>query len=430
MLLDNDRIFLNLCGEQETASQVTLRSAQQRGDWDQTKVVTAKGSAWILEEIKKSTLRGRGGGGFLTGTKWSFMTPDDGITPRYLIVNADESEPGTCKDRELLRHEPHKVLEGAFLAAFALQIKKAYVYIRGEYYQEAAHLKRAIEEAYEAKLLGINASGTGWDFDISIHRGAGGYICGEETALFESLEGKKPFPRLKPPFPAQKGLYDCPTVIHNVETLAVIPSILRRGARWFTSIGCPKNGGTKIFSLSGHVNNPVVVEEAMGVPLKDLIEKHGKGVRGGWDNLKAVIPGGSSVPLIPKEICTTVLMDFNSLKEVHSGLGTGGVIIMDQSTDLIKTIARISKFYKLESCGQCTPCREGTGWMWRMLERIACGKANEEDIEVLEQVTHQIEGHTICGLGDAASWPVQGLIRHFKGEMIQRIRQGQASYEA
>ncbi|MEI8295764.1 MAG: NADH-quinone oxidoreductase subunit NuoF, partial [Alphaproteobacteria bacterium] len=252
---------------------------------------------------------------------------------------------------------------------------------------------------------------------------AGAYICGEESAMLESLEGRKGMPRLKPPFPAQSGLYGCPTTVNNVETIAVVPTILRRGAAWFAGIGRPNNTGTKIFSISGHVNKPCNVEEAMGIPLRQLIEEHAGGVRGGWDNLKAIIPGGSSVPLIPKEICDTVLMDFDSLAQVHSGLGTAAVMVMDQSTDIIRAIARLSKFYMIESCGQCTPCREGTGWMWRMMENLAAGQGSSSDIDLLEQVTHQVEGHTICALGDAAAWPVQGLIRHFRQEIEARIQE-------
>jgi NADH-quinone oxidoreductase subunit F len=342
--------------------------------------------------------------------------------PHYLVINADESEPGTCKDREILRHDPHKLLEGALLAAFAIQAHVGYIYIRGEYYRESEVVQRAIDEAYAAGLLGKNAAQSGWDFDLYLHRGAGAYICGEESALLESLEGRKGFPRLKPPFPAILGLYGCPTIINNVESISVVPTILRRGSSWFTGFGRPENTGTKLYCLSGHVNTPCTVEESMSIPLRELIEIHGGGVRGGWDNLKAVIPGGSSVPLIPKSICETVLMDFDSLRNVQSGMGTAAVIVMDESTDIIKAIARLSKFYMDESCGQCTPCREGTGWMWRMMERLVKGEAAIEDIDLLEEVSHQIEGHTICAFGDAAAWPVQGLIRHFRHEIEDRIR--------
>ena len=379
------------------------------------------GREGIIEAIKSSGLRGRGGAGFSTGTKWGFMPKVSDGRPSYLVINADESEPGTCKDRDIIFFEPHKLIEGALLAGFAIGAHTCYIYIRGEYYFEAQCLQQAIEEAYAAGFLGKNAVKSGWDFDVHLHRGAGAYICGEESALLESLEGKKGLPRLKPPFPAQYGLYGCPTTVNNVETIAVVPTILRRGSDWFSGLGRPGNTGTKIFSISGHVNKPRNVEEAMGIPLRELIENHAGGVRGGWDRLKAVIPGGSSVPLIPKSICDDVLMDFDSLKAVHSGLGTGAVIVMDHSTDIIKAIARLSKFYMHESCGQCSPCREGTGWLWRMIERLSRGEGKIEDIDRLEAVTHQIEGHTICGLGEAAAWPVQGLIRHFRSEMEERI---------
>lgn len=420
MIKERDRIFKNLYGTQGWH----LADAQKRGDWDKTKSYINKGQQWIIQEIMDSGLRGRGGAGFSTSRKWSFMPKDDGVTPRYLIINADESEPGTCKDRDILRYEPHKLIEGALLSGFAIGAHAAYIYIRGEFYREAQHLEAAIAEAYGAGLLGKNAAGSDWDFDLYVHRGAGAYICGEETALLESLEGRKGMPRVKPPFPAIIGLYGCPTIINNVETIAVVPTILRRSGAWFASLGTPDNTGTKIFSISGHVNTPCNVEEAMGIPLKELVETYGGGVRGGWDNLLAIIPGGSSVPLIPKDVCEDVRMDFTSLAKVKSGLGTGAVIVMDKSTDIVRAIARLSKFYMHESCGQCTPCREGTGWMWRMLTRLADGMGTMEDIDHLEEVTHQIEGHTICALGDAAAWPVQGLIRHFRPELERRLTKG------
>ncbi|QXM24633.1 NADH-quinone oxidoreductase subunit NuoF [Elioraea tepida] len=423
MLSDRDRIFTNLYGLEDWR----LAGARARGEWDGTKALIAKGRDWIVEEVKLSGLRGRGGAGFPTGLKWSFMpksSPDG--RPSYLVVNADESEPGTCKDRDILRHEPHKLIEGCLLAGVGIGAHVGYIYIRGEFHAEYKRLQAAIDEAYAAGLIGKNACGSGFDFDLYVTRGAGAYICGEETALLESLEGKKGMPRLKPPFPAAVGLYGCPTTVNNVESIAVVPTILRRGASWFASLGRPKNTGTKIFCISGHVNRPCNVEEELGIPLKELIERHAGGVRGGWDNLLAVIPGGSSVPLLPKHICDTVLMDFDSLREVRSGLGTAGVIVMDRSTDVIAAIARLSRFYKHESCGQCTPCREGTGWMWRVMERMVQGRAEPEEIDVLEQVTRQVEGHTICALGDAAAWPIQGLIRHFRPLMEERI----AAYKA
>ncbi|MDP3936495.1 MAG: NADH-quinone oxidoreductase subunit NuoF [Alphaproteobacteria bacterium] len=417
-LSEQDRIFKNLYG----FLGWNLSAAEQRGDWDKTADLIEKGADWMINEIKASGLRGRGGAGFSTGMKWSFIPKDN--QQHYLIVNADEGEPGTCKDRDIIRNEPHKIIEGALLAACAIDASVGYIYIRGEFKREADILETAIKEAYEKKLLGKNAVGSGFNFDLYVHRGAGAYICGEETALLESIEGKKGQPRLKPPFPAIVGLYGKPTVINNVETIAVVPTILRRGAQWFAGLGPAKSCGTKVFCISGHVNTPCNVEEVMGIPLKDLIEKHADGVRGGWDNLLAVIPGGSSVPVLPKLICDEVSMDFDSLAAVKSGLGTAAVIVMDQSTDIVEAIARLSKFYMHESCGQCSPCREGTGWLWRLLTRIQRGDADLKDIDLLEDITHQIEGHTICALGDAAAWPVQGLIRHFKHELIARIEQG------
>ncbi len=418
MLHDRDRIFTNLYGQHDWH----LAGARARGDWDGTAAILQRGRDAIIDEMKASGLRGRGGAGFPTGMKWSFMPKVSDGRPAYLVVNADESEPGTCKDRDIMRHDPHKLIEGCLIASFAMGAHTCYIYIRGEYFNEAVNLQTAIDEAYEAGLIGPNACGSGWDFDLYLHRGAGAYICGEETALLESLEGKKGMPRLKPPFPAAVGLYGCPTTVNNVETIAVAPTILRRGAAWFSALGRPKNAGTKIFCISGHVNKPCNVEEELGIPLRELIETYAGGVRGGWDNLLAVIPGGSSVPLMPKATCDTILMDFDSLRDVKSGLGTAAVIVMDKSTDVIRAIARLAKFYKHESCGQCTPCREGTGWMMRVMNRMVEGRAEIAEIDMLEQVTRQIEGHTICALGDAAAWPIQGLIRHFRPVMEERIR--------
>ena len=419
MLADQDRIFTNLYGQHDW----TLDGARARGDWDGTAAIIARGRDAIIDEMKASGLRGRGGAGFPTGMKWSFMpkqaAPDG--RPSYLVVNADESEPGTCKDRDILRHDPHKLIEGCLIAAVGMNASAGYIYIRGEYANEAKVLQAAVDECYAAGLLGKNAAGSGYDFELYVHRGAGAYICGEETALIESLEGKKGMPRLKPPFPAAVGLYGCPTTVNNVETIAVVPTILRRGASWFAGFGRPKNQGTKVFCISGHVNRPCNVEEEMSIPLRELIERHAGGVRGGWDNLLAVIPGGSSVQLMPKSVCDEVLMDFDALREQKSGLGTAGVIVMDRSTDVIRAIARLAKFYKHESCGQCTPCREGTGWMQRLMDRMVEGRAEVEEIDLLERVTRQVEGHTICALGDAAAWPIQGLIRHFRPVMEERI---------
>lgn len=417
MLQDQDRIFTNLYGFQDWG----IDAAMKRGDWDGTKDILAKGQDWIIGEMKESGLRGRGGAGFPTGLKWSFMPKDVSSGPSYLVVNADEGEPGTCKDRDLMRHDPHKLIEGCLIAGFAMNASAAYIYIRGEFHNEGNVLDAAIEQAREKGFLGKNACGSGYDFDVYVHRGAGAYICGEETALIESLEGKKGQPRLKPPFPANVGVWGRPTTVNNVESIAVAPTILRRGSSWFSGLGRPNNTGTKVFCISGHVNRPCNVEEEMGIPLKELIDKHCGGVIGGWDNLQAVIPGGSSVPMLPKDICDTVLMDFDSLKEVQSGLGTAAVIVMDKSADLIKAIARLAAFYTHESCGQCTPCREGTGWMWRVMERLVTGEADKSEIDMLLTVSKQIEGHTICALGDAAAWPIQGLMRHFRPLVEARI---------
>ena len=426
MLADRDRIFTNLYGYQDWR----LKAAQARGDWDDTKALIARGQDAIIEEVKASGLRGRGGAGFPTGMKWSFMPKEskDG-RPSFLVINADESEPGSCKDREIIRHDPHKLIEGALIAGFAMRARAAYIYIRGEYIREAETLFAAVAEAYDAGLLGKNAAGSGYDFDVFVHRGAGAYICGEETAMIESLEGKKGQPRLKPPFPAGAGLYGCPTTVNNVESIAVVPTILRRGGAWFASFGRENNKGTKLFQISGHVDKPCVVEEAMSIPFRELIEKHAGGIRGGWDNLLAVIPGGSSVPLVPAEQIMDCPMDFDGLRELGSGLGTAAVIVMDKSTDIVRAISRISYFYKHESCGQCTPCREGTGWMWRVMERLRTGDADVAEIDALQQVTKQVEGHTICALGDAAAWPIQGLIRHFRPELERRIAEREGAMQ-
>ena len=418
ILDDKDRIFTNLYGLHDPG----LEAAKKRGAWNSTKDILSFGREWIINNTKASGLRGRGGAGFPTGLKWSFMPKVESDRPHYLVVNADEGEPGTCKDRDMLRFDPHKLVEGCLIASFAMRAHACYIYIRGEFYNEASNLQVAIDEAYDAGLIGDNACGSGWKFDLYLHRGAGAYICGEETALIESLEGKKGQPRLKPPFPAGVGLYGCPTTVNNVESIAVAPTILRRGASWFAGIGRPNNTGTKVFCISGNVNKPCNVEDAMSIPLKELIEKHAGGVRGGWDNLQGIIPGGASVPILPKSICDTVLMDFDSLRDVKSGLGTAAVMVMDKSADVVACISRLSDFYKHESCGQCTPCREGAGWLARVMRRMVKGDATLAEIDTLEQVTYQIEGHTICALGDAAAWPVQGLIRHFRPELERRIR--------
>ncbi|HEY7459599.1 MAG TPA: NADH-quinone oxidoreductase subunit NuoF [Xanthobacteraceae bacterium] len=416
MLEDRDRIFKNLYGVHDWG----LEGARARGAWDGTKAILEKGPDAIINDIKASGLRGRGGAGFPTGLKWSFMPKQSDGRPHYLVVNADESEPGTCKDREIMRHDPHLLLEGCLIAGFAMRANVCYIYIRGEFVRERERLQAAVDQAYEANLIGKNNL-HGFPFDIYVHHGAGAYICGEETALLESLEGKKGLPRLKPPFPANVGLFGCPTTVNNVESIAVVPDIMRRGAAWFAGIGRPNNTGTKLFCISGHVQEPCNVEEAMGIPLRELLETHAGGVCGGWSNLLAVIPGGSSMPLIPAHQCETLLLDFDGCRELKSALGTAAVIVMDKSTDIIRAMARISYFYKHESCGQCTPCREGMGWMWRVLTRMAEGRAHKREIDMLWEVTTQIEGHTICAFGDGAAWPVQGLLRHFRREIEQRI---------
>ncbi|QOL80634.1 NADH-quinone oxidoreductase subunit NuoF [Pseudooceanicola spongiae] len=418
MLKDQDRIFTNLYGMHDRS----LKGAQSRGHWDGTADIIGKGRDWIIDQMKASGLRGRGGAGFPTGLKWSFMPKESDGRPSYLVINADESEPATCKDREIMRHDPHTLIEGALIASFAMNAHASYIYIRGEYIREREALQAAIDEAYDKGMLGKNACGSGWDFDLYVHHGAGAYICGEETALLESLEGKKGMPRMKPPFPAGAGLYGCPTTVNNVESIAVVPTILRRGPEWFSSFGRPNNVGTKLFALTGHVNNPCVFEDAMSLPVRELIERHGGGVRGGWDNLKAIIPGGASCPVLPKDKLDDAIMDFDWMRQNQSSFGTGCMIIMDQNTDVVKAVWRLAKFFKHESCGQCTPCREGTGWMMRVMDRLVSGEAEVEEIDMLLDVTKQVEGHTICALGDAAAWPIQGLIRHFRDEIEERIK--------
>jgi len=414
---DEDRIFTNLYGRHDWK----LAGAMQRGDWYKTKEIILKGKDWIIKEITKSGLRGRGGAGFPTGMKWGFMNkPSDG-RPKYLVVNADEGEPGTCKDREIMRNDPHKLIEGCLVAGASMGARAAYIYIRGEFYNEASNMQLAINEAYREGLIGRNACGSGYDFDVYMHRGAGAYICGEETALIESLEGKQGKPRLKPPFPADVGVFGCPTTVANVETVAVAPTICRRGGDWFASFGRPRNTGTKLFNISGHVNHPCTVEEEMSIPLKLLIEKHAGGVIGGWDNLLAVIPGGSSTPLIPLSVCEDVLMDFDALVEAQTALGTAAVIVMNKQCDIVHAIARLIEFYKHESCGQCTPCREGCSWMTTIMYRFVEGNATPDEIDMLWELSKQIEGHTICALGDGAAWPVQGLIRHFRPLLENRM---------
>jgi NADH-quinone oxidoreductase subunit F len=418
ILQDKDRIFTNLYGLHDWG----LEGAKKRGCWNGTKDILAQTPEWICDQVKASGLRGRGGAGFATGLKWTFMPKQESDRPHYLVVNADESEPGACKDREILRNDPHLLIEGCLIACRAMRARTAYIYVRGEYVFERERLTAAIRQAYDAKLIGPGNI-HGWDCDIRVHHGGGAYICGDETALMESLEGKKGQPRLKPPFPAGAGVWGCPTTINNVETISVVGAILRRGAGWFAGFGTEKSTGVKLFAASGHVNKPCVVEETVGIPVKQLIEEHFGGVRGGWGNLKAVIPGGISVRMIPASECEEAVMTYEDLQARGSGLGTGTMIVMDKDADIVKAIARASYFYKHESCGQCTPCREGTGWMWRVMERMVSGEAEMSEIDLLLDVASQVEGHTICGLGDAAAWPIQGLFRHFRHEVEERITQ-------
>ena len=422
ILEDKDRIFTNLYGVHDWG----LEGAKARGCWNGTREMLKQTPEWICDQIKESGLRGRGGGGFPTGLKWTFMPKAESERPHFLVVNADESEPGACKDREIIRNDPHLLIEGCLVASYAIRAHTAYIYIRGEYVHERERLEAAIKQAYEAKLIG-KGNVHGWDFDLHVTHGGGAYICGDETALMESLEGKKGQPRLKPPVPAGAGIYGAPTTINNVESISVVGTILRRGADWFAGFGRPKNSGIKLMAASGHINKPCVVEEAMSIPMRQLIEDHFGGVRGGWGNLKAVIPGGISMRMIPAEEAEVALMDFDDLAGRRSGLGTATMIVMDKDADLVRAIARASYFYKHESCGQCTPCREGTGWMWRVLERMAVGEADPSEIDLLLDVASQVEGHTICALGDAAAWPVQGLIRHFRHEIEDRIQQYRSS---
>ncbi|USO01256.1 MAG: NADH-quinone oxidoreductase subunit NuoF [Alphaproteobacteria bacterium] len=416
MIRDEDRIFTNLFGQKP----VTLEAAQARGDWVHTRKNLQRSQESIQREITQSGLRGRGGAAFSTGRKWGFV-PKDTAQPKYLIVNADESEPGACKDREILRHEPYKLLEGALLAAYAIGAKVVYVYIRGEYAAETKVIQRAVDELYAQKLLGENILDTGVTCHIHIHQGAGAYICGEESALLESLEGRRGLPRRKPPFPAISGLYGCPTIVNNVETLAQVPAILKRGAGWFAGLGTAHSAGTKIFSISGHVNNPCNVEEVLGIPLRELIDTYAGGVTGGWSNLLAVIPGGTSMPLLPKNICDTLTMDYESLQEVQSGLGTASVIVLNRTVDIVDALVNVAGFYAHESCGQCSPCREGTGWMLRVLTRLKEGRGHIRDLDNLQEVTEQIAEQTICAFGEAAAWPIQGLLRHFKHDLEARL---------
>ncbi len=376
----------------------------------------------VIDEVKTSGLRGRGGAGFPTGLKWSFM-PKDMPGQKYIVCNSDESEPGTCKDRDILRFNPHALVEGMAIAGYSIGATVGYNYMRGEFMDEPfIHFEQAVKEAYELGWLGKDIKGTGVDFDLYGSLGAGAYICGEETALLESLEGKKGQPRFKPPFPASYGLYGRPTTINNTESLASIPSIIRNGGEWFAKMGVEGAGGEKLFSMSGHLENPGNFEIPLGTPFKDLLEMAG----GVWKGrkLKAVIPGGSSVPVLPAEVMMELTMDYDTIQNAGSYLGSGAVMVIDDQTDMVKLLQRISRFYHSESCGQCTPCREGTGWLYRMLTRIVNGKGTMEDIDILDDVAHKIEGRTICALGDAAAMPVWSFIKHYRHEFEYYVKNG------
>jgi NADH-quinone oxidoreductase subunit F len=381
----------------------------------------------IIDEVKASGLRGRGGAGFPTGTKWSFM-PRDAPGQKYVVCNSDESEPGTCHDRDILRYNPHALIEGMAIGGYAMGATVGYNYIRGEFLAEPVpRFEAALKEAYEAGLLGRNLLGSGVDFDLYSFIGAGAYICGEETALLESLEGKQGRPRFKPPFPANFGLYGKPTTINNTQSYASVPTILRKGPKWFVDLGVANSAGTMIFSVSGHVNKPQNIELPLGIPFKDLLEICG-GVRDGRQ-LKAVIPGGVSVPVVPGEIMMTANMDYDSVKKAGSSLGTASLIVMDDSTCMVRTLERITRFYYAESCGQCTPCREGTGWMNRVLKRILAGEGRKSDLEMIVDVANKIEGHTICAFGDASAWPVQSFMKHYRHEFEYMIEHGHSIVE-
>jgi len=419
MAIEQNLVCFNTFGDEEPWTLETYEKHDGYQSW--RKVLAGELThEQIIAEVKASGLRGRGGAGFPTGLKWSFM-PRSAPVQKYLVCNSDESEPGTCHDRETLRYNPHSVIEGMALAAYAMGATVAYNYIRGEFIDEPVpRFEAALKEAYAAGLLGKNIEGSGIDFDLYTFIGAGAYICGEETALLESLEGKQGKPRFKPPFPANFGLYGKPTTINNTQSLASVPAIMRNGATWFAEIGTEGSGGTAQFSVSGHVEKPGNFELPMGIPFKDLLELCG-GVLGGR-KLKAVIPGGSSVPVMRGETIMDCTMDYNSLQQAGSSFGTGAVIVMDETTCMVRVLRRISRFYMAESCGQCTPCREGTGWLYRMLTRIVEGKGEAEDLVKLKDVADRIEGHTICALGDAAAWPVQSFLKQFHSEFEYMIQ--------
>ena len=420
-MYEQNLVCFQTLGRDEPWSMETYRDCGGYEAWES--ILAGRLSAeQVIAAVQDSGLRGRGGAGFPTGLKWTFM-PRDSQDQKYLVCNSDESEPGTCHDRDILRFNPHALIEGMAIGGFAMGASVGYNYARGEFMDEPiTRFEAALEEAYAAGLLGKNIRGSGIDFELHNFIGAGAYICGEETGLLESLEGKPGKPRFKPPFPAHFGLYGMPTTVNNTQSLASVPAIIRNGAEWFLQLGTENSGGTMIFSVSGHVNKPGNYELPLGIPFKDLLEIAG-GVLSG-QTLKAVIPGGVSVPVLPAEIVADLDMDYDSLQRAGSALGTGAVVVMDETTCMVSVLRRISRFYFAESCGQCTPCREGTGWLYRMLTRISEGQGRQSDLDMLVDVANKIEGHTICAFGDAAAWPVQSFLRHFRHEFEYMIEHG------
>lgn len=413
MLNKRDRIFTNINGVDES----DLQSCMKRGDWNDTQKIIANGKKYILDEVRKSELRGRSGAGLLTYKKWEEILTSKQL-PHYLCINGNESEPGTCKDRQILQNEPQKIIEGAFLASYALDVHRCYVYVRGHYTKEAKRLQLAIDEAKKANLIGKNNK-FGWDFEINVHPGAGAYVCGEQTGLMTSLEGNPGTPRQKPPQPFEKGLFQCPTVVDNVETISTISSICRRGGKWFSSLGIPGSRGPKIYQISGHVNRPCIVEETLGMSLKELIDVHGSGVRGGWDNLQCIIPGGTSCPPITKEQAKNAILGFDEMSKIGSGLGTGSLVVIDNTADIVEVYRRIANFYKDECCGQCKQCVEGTETMAEIFDKIARGKGTKEDVKHLEEVAFGMKKY-ICSFSVGASDPIRGFLKVFKNKLLER----------
>jgi NADH-quinone oxidoreductase subunit F len=400
--------------------QIDVYEKEGKGYQALRKVVTEMEPKAVVDEVKKANIRGRGGAGFNAGLKWSFMPPKQEGVPRYLAVNGDESEPGTIKDRRLLEYNPHTIIEGAIIACYAMQMDAAYIYVRGEYADWIDMLQKAVDDAYAKGYAGKNIMGTDAHIDVYVHKGAGAYICGEETSLMESLEGKRPYPRSKPPFPAQVGLWGKPTTINNVETVGHVPYVIRNGADWYGSIGAPTHPGPMLYGISGHVNKPGVYEFPSGMAIKDLIYEVAGGIRGG-KKLKAVVPGGSSVPVLRADMIEGVTMDADSLRTVGTLLGTGGMCVLDETVDMVKFLIRISKFYDHESCGQCTPCREGTGWFVKILKRIDAGEGTMRDLDLLIDMCDNMEGRTVCALADAAAWPVRNTVTRFRDEFEAKI---------